>query len=134
VAHTSGPFTLSALRVHLPGGGSEDLCIGSNVDDYCYPGVVAGGYIAYEHAWKEWKGMETMNLRSTFLWSFVDVSNFDFQASDSYNKTHRFAVNLVFSPAGRVDVGLEYINGSRENKDGQRGTANQIQAVTIIRF
>jgi len=93
-----------------------------------------GWYIAYEHAWKEWKGMETMNLRSTFLWSFVDVSNFDFQASDSYNKTHRFAVNLVFSPAGRVDVGLEYINGSRENKDGQRGTANQIQAVTIIRF
>jgi len=93
-----------------------------------------GWYIAYEHAWKEWKGMETMNLRSTFLWSFVDVSNFDFQAPDSYNKTHRFAVNLVFSPAGRVDVGLEYINGSRENKDGQRGTANQIQAVTIIRF
>jgi hypothetical protein len=33
-----------------------------------------------------------------------------------------------------VDVGLEFINGSRENKDGQRGTANQIQAVTIIRF
>jgi hypothetical protein len=93
-----------------------------------------GWYIAYEHEWKEWKGMETMNLRSTFLWSFVDVSNFDFQAPDSYNKTHRFAVNLVFSPAGRVDVGLEYINGSRENKDGQRGTANQIQAVTIIRF
>ena len=93
-----------------------------------------GWYIAYEHRWKEWAGLETMNLRSTFLWSFVDVDNFDFQPPDSYNKTHRFAVNLVFSPAGRVDVGLEFINGFRENKDNQHGTANQIQAVTIIRF
>ena len=93
-----------------------------------------GWYIAYEHAWKQWKGLETMDLRSTFLWSFVDVDVFDFQPPDSYNKTHRFAVNLVFSPAGRVDVGLEFINGSRENKDNQRGSANQIQAVTIIRF
>lgn len=93
-----------------------------------------GWYIAYEHRWKEWEGMETMNLRSTFLWSFVDVDNFDFQPPDSYNKTHRFAANLVFSPAGRVDVGLEYINGFRENKDNQHGSANQIQAVTIIRF
>jgi hypothetical protein len=78
--------------------------------------------------------METMNLRSTFLWSFVDVHNYDFQPPDAYNKTHRFAVNLVFSPANRVDVGVEFINGSRENKDNQRATANQIQLVTIIRF
>lgn len=48
--------------------------------------------------------------------------------------THRFAANLVFSPAGCVDVGLEYINGFRENKDNQHGSANQIQMVTIIRF
>ena len=62
------------------------------------------------------------------------MGNFDFQPSDAYNKTHRFAVNLVFSPAERVDVGVEYINGSRENKNGERGTANQFQAVMLIRF
>jgi hypothetical protein len=99
---------------------------------YALPAL--GWYVAYEHAWKEWKHGGTMNLRSTFLWSFVDVGNFYFQAPDAYNKTHRFAVNVVFSPAKRVDVGVEYINGSRENKDGQRGTANQVQLVTLIRF
>lgn len=93
-----------------------------------------GWYIAYEHSWKEWKGAETMNLRSTFLWSFVDVLNFDFQPPDAYNKTHRFVVNLVFSPAKRVDVGLEFLNGSRTNKNGERASANQLQLVTLIRF
>jgi hypothetical protein len=93
-----------------------------------------GWYVGYEHAWKEWKGAKTMNLRSTFLWSFVDVHNLDFQPSDAYNKTNRFAVNVVFSPADRVDVGLEVIQGSRENKDGEKGHATQVQLVTLIRF
>ena len=86
-----------------------------------------GWYIAYEHAWKEWKGAETMNLRSTFLWSFVDLLPYDFQPPDTYSKTHRLAVNLVFSPAKRVDVGIEYIDGYRENKDGEHASANQVQ-------
>jgi hypothetical protein len=93
-----------------------------------------GWYIGYEHAWKEWAGAETMKLRSTLLWSFVDVDNFDFQPPNAYNKTNRFALNLVFSPADRVDVGVEVIRGSRENKDGEKGEATQVQLVTLIRF
>jgi hypothetical protein len=68
------------------------------------------------------------------LWSFVDVANFDFQAPDAYNKTHRFAANIVFSPAKRVDTGIEFIHGSRENKNGERGEANQLQLIFLIRF
>jgi DcaP outer membrane protein len=93
-----------------------------------------GWYVAYEHAWKEWKGAKEKKLRSTALWSFVDVHNFDFQPPDAYKKTHRVAVNLVFSPGERVDVGLEYIYGTRENKNNQTGSANQFQLVTLIRF
>ncbi|MGH7682216.1 MAG: DcaP family trimeric outer membrane transporter [Candidatus Eiseniibacteriota bacterium] len=93
-----------------------------------------GWYFAYEHRWKEWKEASAMNLRSTLLWSFVDVHNYDFQPPDAYNKTNRFAANLIFSPANRVDVGLEYIHGLRENKNNERGHANQIQLVTLIRF
>ena len=44
------------------------------------------------------------------------------------------AANLIFSPAKRVDVGLEYIYGTRQNKDGQVGHANQIQLVALIPF
>ena len=52
----------------------------------------------------------------------------------AYHQTHRFAVNLVFSPAKRVDVGLELLQGSRTNKDRNRGEATQVQLVTLIRF
>ena len=78
--------------------------------------------------------MDTMNLRSTLLWSFVTVDNFDFQPPNAYHKTNRFAVNLVFSPAKRVDVGLELLQGARTNKDGNKGEATQVQLVTLIRF
>jgi hypothetical protein len=93
-----------------------------------------GWYVGYEHAWKEWKSLQTMNLRSTALWSWVAVHNYDFQRDDTYKRTNRFALNLVFSPSTRVDAGLEYIFGKRENKDGQSATANQFQLVMLFRF
>jgi hypothetical protein len=95
---------------------------------------VLGWYAGYQHRWKEWSYLQTMNLRSTILWSWVGVHNYDFMPADSYKKTNRVAVNLVFSPSGRVDAGLEYIYGSRENLDGQHASANQIQAVGLFRF
>jgi hypothetical protein len=93
-----------------------------------------GWYVGYEHAWKEWTQLQTMNLRSTVLWSLVVVRSYDFQAPDTYKRTNRFALNLVFSPSTRVDTGLEYIFGKRENKDGQSATANQFQLVMLFRF
>jgi hypothetical protein len=43
-------------------------------------------------------------------------------------------MNLVFSPSSRVDAGIEYIYGVRENKDGQNAHANQFQLVGLFRF
>lgn len=93
-----------------------------------------GWYVAYEHRWREWQFLNTMNLRSTVLWSRVIVYTFDDQPADAYKKTNRLAMNLVFSPTTRVDLGLEYIYGSRTNKDGQKASANQFQLVALFRF
>jgi len=93
-----------------------------------------GWYVGYEHRWKQWKHLESMNLRSTLLWSLVRVQNYDFQPLDAYTKTNRFALNLVYSPSGRVDAGIEYIYGMRENRDGQSAHANQFQLVGLFRF
>ena len=75
-----------------------------------------------------------MKLRSSLIWSFVTVDNLDFQLPTAYHKTNRYSVNLVFSPLDRIDLGVEYIYGTRENKDGHRGDADQVQAVGIFRF
>jgi hypothetical protein len=93
-----------------------------------------GWYVGYEHHWKQWSQLETVNFRSTILWSFVAVDNYSFQSPNAYKRTNRFAANIVYSPSGRVDVGLEYIYGQRENLDGQSASANQFQLVGLFRF
>jgi len=93
-----------------------------------------GFYLDYEHQWKRWEVTRVMNLRSSIIWSFVSVDNLDFEPDDAYHVTNRLSANLVFSPIPRIDVGVEYIVGSRENKDGSRGNSSQFQAVGIFRF
>jgi len=75
-----------------------------------------------------------MNLRSAIIYSFVAVDNLDFQTGVAYHQTSRLTGSLVFSPIERIDVGIEYLYGTRENKDGQKASADQIQVVGIFRF
>jgi len=93
-----------------------------------------GWYLDYEHQWKQWELTRVMKLRSSFIWSFVGVDNRTFQAGDAYHKTNRYSVNLVMSPTPRIDTGIEYIYGTRENKNGNRGSSDQFQFVAIFRF
>jgi hypothetical protein len=99
-----------------------------------HPLPAVGWYFDYEHQWKEWETTRVMKLRSSFIWSFVTVDNLDFQLDDAYHQTNRYSVNLVFSPIERIDVGIEYIYGTRENKNGARGSSDQFQIVGIFRF
>jgi hypothetical protein len=94
----------------------------------------SGFYLDYEHQWKAWETTREMKLRSSIIWSFVNVNNLDFQPGNAYRRTNRYSFNVVFSPIDRIDVGIEYIYGTRENKDGNRGSADQLQMVGIFRF
>ena len=93
-----------------------------------------GFYLDYEHQWKGSKLGRDMKLRSSFIWSFVTVNNLDFQPDEAYRRTNRLSMNLVFSPIERIDVGVEYLYGTRENKNGDRGSSDQFQVVGIFRF
>ncbi len=91
-------------------------------------------YLDYEHMWKRFGFGKAMNLRSSFIWGYVTVDNLDFQPDDAYYKTNRFTVNIVFSPISRIDMGVEYLTGSRENKNHDKGRSDQVQFVGIFRF
>jgi hypothetical protein len=88
---------------------------------------VFSGYVAYQHWWQE-------RLRSTMTYSWVDVDNLDFQVDSDYANTDRAVINLLWSPVTRIDVGGELLWGRRENKDGARATARQIQFGAKYRF
>jgi hypothetical protein len=113
-------------------GGQDAFFNPANGKLYALP--AAGFYLDYEHVWKEWERTRRMNLRSALIWSFVTVDNLDFQFPDAYKRTNRYSVNIVFSPIERIDLGVEYIYGTRENFDGQKGSAAQLQLVGIFRF
>ncbi|HEX6853468.1 MAG TPA: DcaP family trimeric outer membrane transporter, partial [Candidatus Polarisedimenticolaceae bacterium] len=95
---------------------------------------VTGGYIDFEHQWKRWETTRVMKLRSSVIWSYVEVDNLTFQPDDAYHRTNRWSANLVFSPIERINFGIEYVYGTRTNKNGNRGKSSQVQVVGIFRF
>jgi hypothetical protein len=88
---------------------------------------VFGGYVAYQHWWRE-------SARSTINLSWVNVDNTDFQEDGDYHRTFRGAVNYIWSPTPRIDLGAEFIYGTRENLDKQKAKATQVQFSTKYRF
>ena len=85
------------------------------------------GYVAYQHWWRG-------STRSTLNLSWVDVDNLSFEDDNAYHNTFRGALNLIWSPAARIDLGAELIYGERENKDGASANAFQIQLSSKYRF
>jgi hypothetical protein len=105
--------------------GGEDAKFDENGNLEILP--VVAGYVAYQHWWRE-------NARSTINLSWVNVDNLDFEPDDAYHKTFRGALNYIWSPTSRIDIGAEVIFGSRENKDRDRATATQLQISSKYRF
>lgn len=91
------------------------------------PLPVTATYVAFQHWW-------SATMRSNFSFGYVDVQNLDFQPPQSYKRTHRWSGNLIWSPTARVDVGAELLYGKRENKDGQKGRATQLQISAKYRY
>ena len=117
----------------LQSAGGQDAAVDTTTQEM-KPLPALGWYVAWEHTWKVWPALENMNFYSTLMWSYVKVHNFDFQSPDAYRYTNRLAVNGIVSPSSRVDLGIEYIFGTRHNLNGESGQASQLQAVGLIRF
>ena len=78
-----------------------------------------GAFVAYHHWW-------TDKLRSEFVYGWVEMDNLTIQPASALGSTTYAVANLVYRPFRRMDVGLEYYRGERENKDGQTGDANRL--------
>ncbi|MEP5766658.1 MAG: DcaP family trimeric outer membrane transporter [Halieaceae bacterium] len=88
---------------------------------------VLAGYASWQHWWSG-------TLRSNFTFGIVDVDNPGFVSGDAYQRTMRFSSNLLWSPTPRINLGLEYLWGSRENENGADGDAQQLQMAAQYSF
>lgn len=89
---------------------------------------VVAGYVSWQHWWG------VPQLRSNFTFGAVDINNPGFLDGDAYMRTLRFSSNLIWSPIPRIDIGGEYLWGNRENEDGEKGDATQLQFAVRYRF
>jgi hypothetical protein len=88
---------------------------------------VVAGYVSWQHWWGK-------STRSNFTLGAVDVDSPDFVEGDAYRRTIRASANIFWTPTPRIDVGLEYLWGERENEDGADGDAVQVQMSARYRF
>jgi hypothetical protein len=88
---------------------------------------VMGAFLAVRFFWLS-------NLRSTLCYSGASVGNVADAPPDSYDETHYAALNLIYSPVERVDLGAEMLAGSRRNQAGAWGSATQTQLAATWRF
>jgi hypothetical protein len=88
----------------------------------------AGWFLYYEQWWSQkWAsvvgyGVSESDLDDTTL------------PGDTYERATYASANIIWLPTDRMGVGLEYLFGSRENRDGQSGEANRIQMAFQYKF
>jgi hypothetical protein len=88
---------------------------------------VAGAFVAVRVFWLS-------NLRSTLCYSGAGLDNLAGAPAEGYSQTHYTALNLIYSPVERVDMGAEMLAGWRRSHDGGFGNATQTQLSATWRF
>jgi DcaP outer membrane protein len=86
-----------------------------------------GWFVAYEQWWcKNWISVFSYGEANTDLTNTLPDNTYD-------SATYATA-NLIWLPVERMGVGIEYLYGTRTDKNGQSGTAHRIQVGFQYRF
>jgi hypothetical protein len=102
--------------------GGADMVIANNRDPATATGQNTLGWSVYlEHSWNK-------TLSSALGASQFYVDNETFEAGTSYRKGLYTSANLLYRPNASNLLGIEWVWGQRQDKDGVTGTARQIQA------
>jgi hypothetical protein len=88
---------------------------------------VTGWFACYEHWW-------TQKWISVFSYGESQSDLTDTLPDNTYQEAKYLSANLIWLPVERMGVGLEYLFGTRENKDGQNGEANRLQMAFQYKF
>jgi hypothetical protein len=88
---------------------------------------VLGWMVGITHQWSH-------GMSSNFTYAENILDNVAAQNMDDVHRTTYLAANTIWSPLDRVDFGIEYLYGMRENISGEIGVAHRVQASVIFRL
>lgn len=84
-------------------------------------------FLAYEQWWApKWA--------SVFTYGESDIDLTSTLPANTYAFANYASANLIWLPFERMGVGVEYLYGTRENMDGQSGTAHRLQMAFQYKF
>jgi len=106
--------TTNADAVIVPGGSLHTI-------------AAVGGQANYTHHW-------TDTLQSNIMYSHVWNDNRSEQPDSAIHKVNYLLNNLVWNPYPLIHVGVEYLYGTRENKNGSYGQAHRLTFGFIYLF
>jgi hypothetical protein len=81
-----------------------------------------------------WNHRLTEHLQSNLVYGFARISNSAAQVPDAFHRSEYFSGNVIWNPLPRLDLGLEMLWGSRQDKNNARGEAVRLQFSTTYRF
>ncbi len=76
-------------------------------------------YVGLKHQWMD-------GLSSNFTCSAGHVENTVFQSTDALSENRYLAANLIWQPREHGFIGIEYLWGSRQNRDSNADDANRL--------
>lgn len=79
-----------------------------------------GGYAGYTHYW-------TSKLRSTGVVGYLGMGNKPYQSGTSFDSSQYYSANLIWNPAGSLNVGAEVLYGRFKTFDGNSANDTRIQ-------
>jgi hypothetical protein len=88
---------------------------------------VLGTYGGIQHFWSD-------RFRSNLVYGYVDSDIPDFVSGDTFDNTGYAALDLIWTPYEKVNCGIEYLWGRRENKNGASGSSNRFIFSTKVAF
>ncbi len=88
---------------------------------------IFGSFGGIQHFWAD-------KWRSNLVYGYVDSENPEFVSGDTFDNTSYTAVDLIWTPYEKVTLGIEYLWGRRENKDGAAGDANRFIVSSKVAF
>jgi DcaP outer membrane protein len=86
-----------------------------------------GWFVAYEHWWSD-------KLASVFTYGQARMDLPDNLPAGTYKAADYASANLIWLPVERLGLGIEFLYGDRENKDGAKGKNYRIQTAVQYRF
>ncbi len=104
-------------------GGNDAVITPDGLDTIDHKQVYGG----FSHYW-------TDSLNSTLSLAWAELDNSRFQPDTAIHTAESAHLNLIWFPYKTVSVGVEYMWGRRENKDGADGTAQRLQFMTKFVF